>query len=192
MGVDALIARMTGDAQARMAALRAEADAEVAEFERARSQAASADRSRVLDERRAQRQSAFAAERAQARRRAAARVLAAQHAFVDRIFARAEALGAAAGADARCLEALPRQLDAVAVHLGGQPATVRCRPELAPALQRCAAALCGVEITVDATLPVGFVAVTGDGRCTIDCTVPALLSALRPRLQAALLARVPA
>jgi len=189
MGADTLIARMEQDARSRIAALRADAEAEIAALAQSRAQDAATDQSRVLAARRAERQTAFAVERSRARQRAAARVLTAQHAFVERVFARARAL--AATADARYLEALPRYVEAVAGHLGGQSATLRCRPEMAAALQRCAAGLHGVDIAADRDLPVGFVATTGDGSCTIDCTLPALLSALRPRLEAALLERVP-
>jgi vacuolar-type H+-ATPase subunit E/Vma4 len=189
MGVDTLIARLEQDAQARIAALQAGADAEIAAIDRECAQGAAMDQSQVLAARRAERQAAFAVEHARARQQAAAQVLAAEYAFVDRVFARAQALAATAGV--RFVEALPRYIEALAGHLGGQAATLRCRPELAEALQRCAGDLGDVTIATDEAMPVGFVAATGDGRCTIDCTLPARLSALRPRLRAALLSRVP-
>jgi vacuolar-type H+-ATPase subunit E/Vma4 len=117
-------------------------------------------------------------------------VLAAQHGFVERVFARAEALAATGAADARFLDALPHTLEALAAHLGGEPATLRCRGDLAAVLQQRAADLRGIEVVADAAAPAGFVVRTRDGRCTIDCSLPSRLAALRPRVQAALLERV--
>ena len=191
MTVDALIARMTQDALARVAALRADADAEVAALAEAGANASARDREQTLAAQRAARRGAFDVERADARRRAAARALTAQHAFLDRVFARAEVLAAAANADPRYVEALPRHFAAIVRFLGGGPATLRCRPELAPRMQPWLADAPGIELVTDATLPAGLTAATRDGRCTIDCTLPARLAALRPRLEAGLLARVP-
>jgi vacuolar-type H+-ATPase subunit E/Vma4 len=189
--VDALIARMTSDAKARIASLRAEADAEVAALVEARARESSRDHERALAARRVARERAFDVERAVAQRQAAARVLTAQHAFLDRVFARAEALAVDADSDARYLDALPRQLSAVMACLGGQPTRLRCRPALAERLQSLLADRSDVEALTDATLPAGFSAALRDGHCTIDCTLSARLSALRPKLEAALLSRGP-
>jgi vacuolar-type H+-ATPase subunit E/Vma4 len=191
MTLDALIAQLTQDAQARIAALRADADAEVAALVEASARASSRDREQALAVRRAARQRAFDVERAVAQRRAAARVLTAQHAFLDRVFARAEVLAADGDSDARYLDALPRHLSAVTACLGGRPATLHCRPALAAHLQPLLADMAQVELLVDAALPAGFTVALRDGSCTIDCTLSARLSALRPRLEAALLAQGP-
>ena len=191
MTVDALIARMTQDASSRIAALRADADAQVAALADALAQASSRDLEHELATRQAARRVAFDVELALARRRAATQVLSAQHGFLDRVFARAEALAAGAGTDARYFESLPRCVATVAGHLGGRAARLRCRPDLAAHLQRLLASAPQFELVADDTLPAGFVATARDASCTIDCTLPALLSALRPRLEAALLARVP-
>ncbi|HEX7440551.1 MAG TPA: hypothetical protein VF319_10700 [Caldimonas sp.] len=191
MTVDALIARMTRDAQAHIAAMRAGAEAEVAALVEAGAKASSRDLEQTLAARRATRQSAFGVERAVAQRRAAARVLTAQHAFLDRIFTRADALAADACTDARYLETLPRQVAAVLAYLGDRPATLRCRPELTLHLQPLLVELPRLELVADATLPAGFTAAARDGSCTIDSTLPARLSALRPQLEAGLLSRVP-
>ncbi len=189
--MDALIARMTADAQARIATLRAEAEAEVAALVEAGIQASSRDHERALAARRAARDRAFDVERAVAQRQAAARVLTAQHAFLDRVFARAEALAVDADCDARYLDALPRHLSAVMAFLGGGTARLRCRPALAVHLQSLLADMPHVETLADATAPAGFSAALRDGICTIDCTLSARLSALRPKLEAALLSRGP-
>jgi vacuolar-type H+-ATPase subunit E/Vma4 len=191
MTVDALIARMTQDAHSRIAALRADADAQVATLADALAQASSRDLEHELASRQAVRRAALDAELAAARRRAATRLLTAQHAFLDRVFASAAALAADSGTDPRYLEALPRRVAAVAGHLGDRPAALRCRSELAPHLQRLLAGRPQLELEVDDTLAAGFVAATRDASCTIDCTLPAQLASLRPRLEAALLARVP-
>ena len=189
--MDALIARMTEDAQSRIAALHAAADRELAALAEASAQASSRDRAQALAARRAVRQGAFDVERAVALRHAAARVLTAQHAFLDRVFARAEALAVDGDSDTRYLEGLPRHLAAVVACLGDRPATLRCRPALAVHLRTLLVDRPQVEPTADDTLPAGFTAALRDGSCTIDCTLCARLSALRPRLEAGLLERVP-
>jgi vacuolar-type H+-ATPase subunit E/Vma4 len=191
MTIDALIARMTQDARVRIADLRAQADTELTALAEASAQATSRDREQALAVRRAARQSAFDVERAAAQRHAAARVLTAQHAFLDRVFARAESLAVDSGSDARYLNALPRQLAVVMRYLGGRPATLHCRPALALHLQPLLAEMPQVAPMVDDTLPAGFTAALRDGSCTIDCTLSARLSALRPQLEAVLLSRVP-
>ena len=191
MTVDALIARMTQDARARIAAARAEADGEVAALLAAGTAAVARGREQTLAVRQARRRAVLDAERAAAQRQATTRVLSAQHAFLDRVFARAESLAVEAVSDKRYLDALPEQVAALASYLGGQPATLRCRPELAPHLRPLLARLPRVELAADAMLPAGFVVDTADGSCTIDCTLPTRLAALRPRLEAGLLARVP-
>ena len=175
----------------RIASVRADADAQVAALADAGAKASSRDLEHELASRQAARRSAFDVELAVARRRAATQVLNAQHGFLDRVFARAESLAADAGSDPRYLESLPRCVAAVAGHLGDRPASLRCRLELAPHLQRLFAERPQVELVADDTLPAGFIAATRDASCTIDCTLPALLSALRPRLEAGLLSRVP-
>jgi len=191
MTVEALIARMTQDAQTRIAAVHAAADAEVATLVEAGARALSREREQALAARRAARQRGFDVERALAQRQAATRVLNAQHAFLDRVFARCESLAADACADARYLEALPRHVAAVLGYLSGQQATLRCWPELVLPLRSLLADAPWVELVADLTLPAGFVAAAGDGSCTIDCTLAARLSARWPQLEASLLARVP-
>jgi len=192
MAIDALIARMTRDAQEHIAALQAAADAEVVALAGASARAVSSALEKDMAAHRAARESAFAAERAVAQRRAAAAVLAAQHALLDRVFARAEALAAGSDADRRHLEALPRQVATVLRYLGGRPATLRCTPPLRPYLEPLLAQAPQVEVLADDAQPAGFTASTRDGSCSIDCSRSAQLAALRPQLEAALLAQVPA
>ena len=58
-------------------------------------------------------------------------------------------------------------------------------------LQPLLAGIPHVEPMADDTLPAGFAVAVRDGSCTIDCTLGARLSALRPHLEAGLLSRVP-
>jgi vacuolar-type H+-ATPase subunit E/Vma4 len=191
MSVDALIARMTLEAQARIAAVRASADAETAALAERGAQASSRDIEQVLAERTAERDRASAAERAEAQRCAAAAVLIAQHAFLDRVFARAASFAEQAQADPRYLDALPAEIAAALRHLGGRAATLHCRRDLAESLRPLLADAPQLEFSVDEQVPAGFVAVAGDGSCTIDVTLVARLAALRPQLQAAMLAQAP-
>lgn len=191
MSVDALIARMTLEAQARIAAVRARADAEASALAESGARASSQDLEQALAAREAERGRAFALERAVAQRHAAAAVLTAQHAFLDRVFARAESLAAQALAHPRTLDALPAEIAAVVRHLGDRAARLRCRGDLAERLRPLVADAPQFELCVDDQAPAGFIAVAGDGSCTIDVTLVARLSALRPQLEAALLAQAP-
>jgi vacuolar-type H+-ATPase subunit E/Vma4 len=192
MSIDALIARMTQDAQARIAAVRAAADSEIAALLEAGTQAAARDLEQSLAARHAARQAAFQVERGLAQRAASTRLLSAQHVLLDRVFERAAALAAVAGNDARYLETLGQRIATVVGHLGGQPATLRCHSELAVHLRPLLEQLPQIELVVDDTLGAGFTASTRDASCSIDCTLPVRLGELRPRLEAGLLARVPA
>ncbi len=189
MSVDALIARMTLEAQARIAAVRAGADADALALAEASARASARDLEQALAARQTARQRAFAVERAVAQRHAAASVLSAQHAFLDRVFARAEALAAEASVDARYLDALPGQIAALQAYLGGRPATLRCRPELAAHMRPLLKDRPQLELVADETAPAGFIALASDGSCTIDGSLAARLAALRPQLEARLLAQ---
>jgi vacuolar-type H+-ATPase subunit E/Vma4 len=191
MSVDALIARMTQQAQARMAALRAGADAEVAALAEASAKASSRDIEQTLAARQAARDSAFAVEHAKAQRRAAADVLSAQHAFLDRVLARAQSLADTADADARYVESLPGQMAALAQYLGDRTATLHCRAALAARLRPLLADRPRFELVPDDTVPAGLIARTGDGSCAIDYTLATRLATLRPQLEARLLSQVP-
>jgi vacuolar-type H+-ATPase subunit E/Vma4 len=191
MTVDALVERITQDARARIAQLRAGAEAEVAVLAEAGARASARDRECALARQRAARRNAFGAELAAAQRRAAVQVLVAQHAFLDRVFGRAESFAADGDRDARYLDALPRLVGGVLACLGDRPATLRCRPALAAQMEPLLARRREVELQVDAALPAGFVVAARDGSCTIDCTLTARLGALRPHLEAGLLARGP-
>ncbi|MGZ5715722.1 MAG: hypothetical protein ACXWIG_16330 [Caldimonas sp.] len=155
----------------------------------ASAQAAARDLEQALAARQTARQRAFAVEHAVAQRRAAASVLDAQHAFLDRVFARAEALADGATADSRYLDALPGQIAALQAYLGGRPATLRCRPELAARIRPLLGDRPQLELVVDETAPAGLIALAADGSCTIDGTLTARLAALRPQLEARLLAQ---
>jgi vacuolar-type H+-ATPase subunit E/Vma4 len=191
MSVDALIARMTQDAHARIAALRAHADAELAALADAGAQASSRDNEQWLAAREATRQAGFTVERASAQRRAAATLLRAQHALLDRVLARALSLCDQAGDDARYVDSLPGQMAAVAGYLGGRSATLRCRPALAARLRSWLAERPQLSLAEDDTVAAGFVVDADDGSCTVDGTLAARLSALWPQLEAGLLAQVP-
>ena len=189
MGIDALIARLRQDAQARIAALQAAADAELALLARARADAARHRLEQALAEREAEGRRTGELERVDAQRQAAAGVLRARHALLDRVFERAEALAAASCTDPRYLASLPQQLRAVRDCLGDQPASVSCTPALAAALQPLLAALPRWILVPDAAMAPGFVVHAPDAACTIDVTLAARLAALRPRLEARLLAQ---
>jgi vacuolar-type H+-ATPase subunit E/Vma4 len=191
MTVDALIARLNADAQARIAAVRAGADAEISALAKASMKQSSRSVEQTLASRRTARQSAFAVERAATQRHAAASLLTAQHAFLDRVFARAESLAEAADTDSRHLDALPRQVAAVVVYLGDRPATLRCRVELEAHLRPLLGDAPQIELVADTGVPAGFIVSARDASCTIDCTLRARLAALRPKLEAGLLPRMP-
>ena len=70
-------------------------------------------------------------------------------------------------------------------------AALHCRPDLAARLEPLLNDRPWFALVPDDKVPAGFVARAGDGSCTIDCTLATRLRALRPRLEAKLLAQVP-
>ncbi|MGZ5187357.1 MAG: hypothetical protein ACXWCO_19865, partial [Caldimonas sp.] len=66
---------------------------------------------------------------------------------------------------------------------------LRCRPELAARIRPLLGDRPQLELVVDETAPAGLIALAADGSCTIDGTLTARLAALRPQLEARLLAQ---
>lgn len=195
MGLDELVARLEHDADARVAAILARADAEVLALEVEAAAAASKHRDGTLAVRRASRRAELDHEAAVARRGAREARLVAENALLDRAFARAVELFEEVERDPAVCAALVRAAEQALRYLDG-PAVVRARPSIADALRASTLAREGgasVTIEADPTVPVGVVVTAGAGGAggagavVVDETLVARLDRLRPRLAIALL-----
>ena len=187
MGLDALTARLERDADAMVAAIRDESEAQA----RACLAQAGADstqrREQWLGLREQGRRQVIDRELADTGRRLRAELLVAQHALLDRVFARAVQLAEALSEDPGLRAAMPSHLHEVLFHLGERDAQVRCPPCLAAQLHPLLAERAGVELVVDAQAPLGISARLRDGSLTIDNTLAARLERVRPQLEPMLL-----
>jgi vacuolar-type H+-ATPase subunit E/Vma4 len=189
MSLEALLARLERDAEARVAQIRAEGEARARACVEAASRRSSQRIDEALAERRAKRRTRLERELAATRKTLRAERLRAQHDFLDRVFARAAALAEGSADDPRYLAALPRHLEEALAYLGARAGELRCAPRLAPRLRELLAAHPQVELAVDAALALGIEARARDGALRVDNTLAARLRRARARLEAELLAR---
>jgi vacuolar-type H+-ATPase subunit E/Vma4 len=189
MSLEALLARLERDAEARVAQIRAEGEARARACVEAASRRDSQRIDEALAERRAKRRARLERELAATRKALRAERLRAQHEFLDRVFARAAALAEESADDPRYLAALPRHLEEALAYLGTRAGELRCAPRLAPRLRELLAAHPQAVLAVDATLALGIEARARDGALRVDNTLAARLRRARARLEAELLAR---
>jgi vacuolar-type H+-ATPase subunit E/Vma4 len=181
MALDDLVARLEQDADAQVDAIAREANAEIAAIDAATTQALSARTKQSLDAGRTARQAAFERALADARRAARARELAATHAVIDRVFARALALLPEMSATepwSRSWPALVRE----ALSYIAAPCRVRCAPHIAAAIRDSVAPGSPVTIVEDASIGPGLVVEAADGSVTVDATLAGRLAQRRAHL----------
>lgn len=187
MGIEALVARLERDADAMVEAIREEGEVQVrACLAQAHADAAQR-REEWLGRRERERRQVLDRELADTARRLRAELLVAQHALLDRVFARARQLAESLADDPGLRAAMPSHLHDVLSHLGERDAQLRCPPCLAAQLQALLAGRPGVELVVDEQAPPGVCARSRDGSLTIDNTVAVRLERLRPQLEPMLL-----
>jgi vacuolar-type H+-ATPase subunit E/Vma4 len=188
MALEELIARLTHDADVRIAAIRARAEAEATTLlDDARSARARA-RDDARASKRASRRARMELELAQARRRAREARLSAAHALIERVLAAAAARFDALERDPRLVEIMIEAARDALRFVDG-PSVVRARPPIAAALQRAELGP-GCVVEPDPSVPAGLVVHARDGALTLDETLPARLARARPRLAIALLAKI--
>jgi len=183
MALEALIARLEADADARLSQHEASAAAEARALLDEARQVESQRREQELSTRRARRRARLDTALAQARRDAKQARLLAQHALLERVFSRARALLPELASTPAFLERLPGQLEEAQRYLEGVPVVVRAHPSILALLPRT-----GATFVEDPSMPPGVVVSAADGSVFIDNTLPARLQRLAPRLGVELLA----
>jgi vacuolar-type H+-ATPase subunit E/Vma4 len=190
MGLSELTARLERDAATRIAALREKARVEAEALSSAAGESTAALLEQQLTVRRAERQARLERDLSAARQRARADVLRARHQVLERIFAAARALAAAAEEDPDYLAALPKHLAESLRYVEGQPAVVRCRPGVAARVRQLLQGRADVELAETPDAAVGVEVSARDGSVTVDDTLLARLRRLEPRLSVTLLAEL--
>ena len=190
MALTDLTARLERDAEARIAELTARTEAEAQALLAEARRATQTHRDDELNARRLVRRARFDRALAEARQRARADRLAAQHALLAKIFERARAVIPSVAESAAYLEALPTHLLEALRYVEGQRVIVRCAPAFAERLRPVLAGRDDVALLEDPQLPPGLTVSTPDETVFIDGTLAQRLARLEPRLRVELLAEV--
>jgi vacuolar-type H+-ATPase subunit E/Vma4 len=188
MALADLIARLERDAEARAVEQEAAAEAEAGALRAEAERFAAQRRARELSTRRLARRARFEGVLADARRKAQAERLAAQHALLTRVFERANALLPEVARTDGYLAQLPAYFAEARRYLEGQRAVVRCHPSLTARLRPCADA--EVSFVEDASLSPGLVVSAADDSVFIDNTLTARLRRLEARLSVELISAI--
>jgi vacuolar-type H+-ATPase subunit E/Vma4 len=190
LGLEELIGRLERDAEARVAAIEARAQAEVGALDAAAAEASSRASEDALASRRAQRRIRLERELAEARYTARGDRLRAEHDLLERVMARAAVLLDGLDRDDAFLSALPARVTEALRFVEGHAARIRCRPALAPSLRGATAGREALTVEEAPSMAAGFSVITDDGAVEVDDTLPSRLQRLRPRLLIELLAEV--
>lgn len=180
MALDQLLAALERDAQAEADRILAEARSDAAARE-ARTEALLAERrSRLLDEREAQREAELEGELAAARLTARRHALAARETVLDRVFAAAQGACAAAASDpAYHATLVPRLERALACFAPGSRLTISASPPLVPEITRWSDRPADTAVIADPQLGTGFRIAGADGSLEVLDTLEASLIAGR-------------
>ena len=165
-----LLSDARGEADTLLAAARAEADRRVG---------------RTLDAERAHLRQGSERRRVAARRAAAASLLRARAALLDRIFDSALGRAGAVVAWPEYAAALQAGVRRIQELLGDAPGTLRCAPADADRVAAWASAS-SLTVLPSSDVPAGLHCTADDGRLTVDLTVPLRLARERPALAIAL------
>lgn len=187
MAINDLIARLEHDADTQVEAIARAADAEVVSIGAAAERALAARAERSLASERAIRRARFARELADRRRAARAIELAATHAAIERVFARALALLPAVSRSAAWTVVWPALMRDALSYFGGAACRVRCAPDMAGSIRPALGAGAAVEVVEDPDVGPGAIMDALDGSVTVDATLAALLRQRGPRLSIGLL-----
>lgn len=190
MALPDLIARLERDAEARIAELMARTEAEAETLLAEASRATQTHRDEELTARRLVRRARLDRELSEARHRARADRLNAQHALLTTIFDRARVLIPAIAASAAYAEVLPTHLLDALRYVEGLRVIVRCAPAFTERLKTVLAGRDDVAIVEEPQLAAGLTVSTPDETVFIDDTLVQRLSRLEPRLRVELLAEV--
>jgi len=187
MALADLIARLERDAETRADQLDREATAQAEALRAEASRLLSQRREQELTRRRTERRVRHEGALAEARRAARGARLRAQHALLERIFARARALLPEAASSAEYCALLPAHYAEARRYVEGLKVIVRCHPSSAIWLHGTDAEATFVE---DAAAAPGVLVWAADGSVAIDNTLPARVQRLEAKLAVELLAEV--
>jgi vacuolar-type H+-ATPase subunit E/Vma4 len=181
-----LVARLEQDVQLRLDAIRDDAAARVAEAEASTREAAAALAAAYLAQQRARREADERCALASARSKARARTLAALHAQVSHILARAHQMLDEIETVSAYAAALPAHVEDALSFVEGVPARIRCTRRLAAAVGAVVDRRPGTTIVEDDAVGPGVVVETADGGVIVDNTLRARLTQLEPELASVL------
>ena len=187
MALPDLIARLERDAQARGDELARQASAEAGALRAEAERLLVQRREQELTRRRSERRLRHEAELAEARRASRGTRLAAQHALLERIFARARSLLPEVACSAEYFALLPGHYAEARRYVEGLKVTVRCHPSSALWLHGTDGDATFVE---DVQAAPGVYVSAEDGSVFIDNTLPARMQRLEAKLAVELLAEV--
>ena len=188
MALEELLQVLRRETEAEAAAILAAARAE-AEAIQARCEADLAARSGSFQsEQDTVRRSAVELAVTQARRESRRDMLEARERMLARVFARAQEQFPEALRTTEYQAALSTQVSEALNCLAARAGTVRCHPDLAPALTPLLNTRQGITVTVDASVGSGFKVASDDGTVEIDGTLEGRLERTRNRMKQAVMA----
>jgi vacuolar-type H+-ATPase subunit E/Vma4 len=188
MALEELLQVLRRETEAEAAAILAAARAE-AEAIQIRCEADLAARGESFrSEQETVRRSAVELAVAQARRESRRDMLEARERMLARVFARAQEQFPKTLRTTEYQAALSTQVSEALNCLAARAGSVRCHPELAPALAPMLSTRQGVTVTVDASVGSGFKVASEDGTVEIDGTLEGRLERTRNRMKQAVMA----
>jgi vacuolar-type H+-ATPase subunit E/Vma4 len=188
MALEELLEVLRRETEAEATAILADAQAE-AEAIRARCDADLATRSeRLRSEQETIRRSAVELAVAQARRDSRRDLLEARERMLGRVFARAREQFPGALDSPEYQAGLSTRLNEALACLAARAGTVRCHPELEPALAPLLGSRPGVTLTADPSVGSGFKVASDDHSVEIDGTLEGRLERTRDRMKQTVMA----
>jgi vacuolar-type H+-ATPase subunit E/Vma4 len=182
MPLDDLVAAIEKNAEAQAAAELEEARAESARVTAAAEAEAAVRRTEYLAQKERECWAEVQVVLVAARREASRAVLTAQARLLDQIFAAAAGRLSAAMKTKAFRIALPAHVREALAYIDGLSVVIRCPSAIADAVLAATAGGDNVRVEVDDGSPPGVVVSSTDGSVSIDNTLPARITRLRPDL----------
>ena len=181
MGLDAFLAELARTAEAEEARIRAEAEVRANTVLHDVREAIARRRETELSRIAADQQRNLSRETASVERATRLAVLEARAQLMATIFARAEAeLARVEGP--RYIATIPALVEATLPYLEGRPSMLRCRPDVAFAVQEACRSESGVEVVASPDHEAGVLGETRDGDLLVDNRLISLLARRREDL----------
>jgi vacuolar-type H+-ATPase subunit E/Vma4 len=182
MSVEALLRNLEREGRTRTAAIRSEADAELARIRADADDARARTLSDALGDAEIVLRLELGGQLAEARVQAQQRVLLARQALLDRIFDEARAHLAEALNDPDSQAALVSRAESALRHMPEGPVEIRCPDAVASVLGQALSGREGLRIEIDEEVAPGFRVIGANGALEVDATLETLLEIHRPAL----------